>query len=193
MKRTFLLSVVCLICFFSGVTAQHRHGAQVSYGVLNTGIKFIYEIDKVVQLPTIGYYHQKWTHDRFFKFQHVNIQAMRIELTQNDRTEVQKIRLMNFFWGRGMYLKHREFEDDFAFYFQASTGFGIGDLRSERSGSQNNNGEDHYLFGHYTMVNMGFGFEKRINKKLYGNFSADFLMGTLPYLSLNFRVLRNSY
>lgn len=192
----YIFSLVFLMGMLQTSKAQTRDGVQLTIPVVKIGLETILDSDDITHLPQIGYYRQRWITDRIFKYRSLCFQHIGAKYYHSPGVLSQKgaVNVLDFNFGRGMYWNHHEFEDDYAWYTTLGWSVGLGLFTGKsytRDGQVST--DDALVLPTFTVFRVGIGFEKKIQKDLVGNFSAEINAGLLPYIALNFRLMKNNY
>lgn len=199
MNRRYILILLGALCLnITGLKAQQRDGIEVSMPLTNALLnKIVFDGSKSFVTPSIGYYHQKWKGDRWFKFQSVYYQGYYYRNTFNSSDALKNkfnANFLNFRWGRAWLNRHHEFDDDFYSYIFASMGIGIGminDTYFNVDGTVEN--QEKLPFVNPIMLNCGWGIEKKLNDDYHLNSSLELELSGLLNIGLHVRIVKNRY
>ncbi|MBI1221378.1 MAG: hypothetical protein GC180_02140 [Bacteroidetes bacterium] len=205
MRGRHILTAIIGVFIINTANGQHRDGIEISQAPVGFFLKKTYnalgsgtQLSQLVQFPSLGYYHQHWIDDRYCRYQSLTYQGMHGTLLNplGRLDSKAQVNLFNFTWGKLGYFKHREFDDDHAWFMSYALSIGYGHLRYQtykQDGSGAIKDSQKVPFGQFTLYQLGFGYEKKLSEDYQMNASAEISIGTLPNLSLHFRIMKNRF
>lgn len=196
MKR-LLITLLFLSSVYT-LSAQVRMGVRVGYPITSLAQQE-YGYDQIVQTPAMGLYVQKWMSDRRFRYAELYYESLYMERFNHGwiYNDVTRITNVAFHAGYGAYLRHREFEDNFAFYYSLASGIGISRIRNvnverDQLGVYDLN-EEKVIWPYYALIDAAIGVEKRLSHRYFLNSSVHANVGINPYVGVVLRVTRSMY